>query len=129
MNSFVSNPLSLFNIKVHATPTKHQDMLMQICSFKIKQYHGFEESNRKKEILFHDQLLTYIGSTVVTSIVSIFWMECKSIQNKSQEIKQKLEAQPQMQKINYLKQLCKAQHRTALTMPLLNIKHCVLYLT
>lgn len=85
-------------IRFMLLPTNRQAMLTHICWFRIKWYNSFEESNRKKDILFHARLLTYIGSAVVTSVVSIFWMECKSIQNKSQEIKQKLEAQPQMQK-------------------------------
>lgn len=62
-----------------------------------------KEAERKEEIVFCNQLLTQIGSTVVTSTFSIFWTKGKSIQNKSQEIKQNSQKPSKKYRRNYLK--------------------------
>lgn len=48
-----------------------------------------KKATESKDIFFQDQLLTYVGSTVVTIMSGVFWVEGKSQQNTdSQETKQ-----------------------------------------
>lgn len=41
-----------------------------------------KKGTESQDIFFQDQLLTYVGSTVVTIMCSVFWVEGKSQQNR-----------------------------------------------
>lgn len=78
----VSNPLSLSykvpaGLSVGACSHKHATLSLRGNNIIL-----LKKGTESKGIFFQDQLLTYVGSAVVTIVPGVFWVEGKSQQNR-----------------------------------------------